>query len=551
MPPSDPPLLTATRAYLRLVDFARRPHDLAAAGGLTPERIAGMRARACGIDLLYATERVTPEVLAALAELAGETGAVDQFRQMLAGGVMNRIDGFESENRRVLHFATRHLFDDIPDRPGAVLPQDAVEAERRELERVAGFVAGIERGRVANARGEPFTDLVNVGIGGSDIGSRALYLALQPWRCPGRRVHFLSNVDPDDAARVLRLVDPARTLVNVVSKSGGTLETTANQRRLTHAYRSAGLDPARHFVCVTTPGSALDRSAEFREKFHMFDYVGGRFSVTSAAGTVALAFGLGMDVLRDVLRGAREMDLASLELDLRSNLPLLLALLGVWNRNLLGLPTLVILPYSQALSRFPAYVQELDMESNGKSVTRSGQAATWHTAPVVWGEVGTDAQHSFFQQLHQGEAVVPCEFIGFRESQFGEDLAVAGATGQQKLNANLLGQMLALAVGKSDANPNRRFPGNRPSLALIGQRLDPRMLGRLVALYQNKTAFQGFLWGVNSYDQEGVQLGKTLAGSLLPRMVPGSGSAGATDGGLERALLEAAGMLPEASGSKP
>lgn len=537
--PSGLPAFTSTRAHGLLEQLARRPHDLTGDGGLSAERIERMRARACGLDLLYAAQRVTPEVLGALTELARETEAVERFRDLMAGAISNRIEGHESENRRVLHFVSRHLFDDLPDRPEARLPADALAEARQEAEKLRRFLDDLERGRIGNARGEPFTDMINVGIGGSDLGPRALYLALQPWRFRDRKVHFLSNVDPDDAAQVLRQVPLSHTLVNVVSKSGATVETRANEQVLRRAFHQAGLDPAAHFVCVTAAGSPMDEAPGFREKFHMFDYIGGRYSATSVVGGVSLGFGLGFDAFRELLRGAREMDLASLDLDLKTNLPLLMALLGVWNRNFLGMPTLAVLPYSQALSRFTAHLQQLDMESNGKSITRNGDPVAWDTAPVVWGEPGTNGQHAFFQLLHQSRTVVPCEFIGFRENQYSEDMAVDGSTGQQKLIANLLAQVLALAVGQTSPNPNRSFPGNRPSLVLIGQRVDPHTVGRLLALYENKVAYQGFIWGINSFDQEGVQLGKVLAGRLLPRLVK---PAGGRDGSIERALLKAAGM---------
>jgi glucose-6-phosphate isomerase len=543
--PPQPASFAATAAFRRLSELARRPHDLTAPGGFSPARIAQMRAGACELDVLYAAQRVSPDIMAALADLAREMGAVERFREMVQGAVINRIEGHPSENRRVLHCAARHLFDELPDRPEARLPADAVAEARKEAARLARFLEGVDRGTVGNARGEPFTEMINVGIGGSDLGPRALYVALQPWRKDGRRVHFVSNVDPDDPAHVLREAHLERTLVNVVSKSGSTLETRTDETLLRHAYVRAGLDPSVHFVCVTSPGSPLDASAQYREKFHTFDYVGGRYSATSAVGGVSLGFGLGWPAFEEFLRGAREMDLASQDLNLETNLPLLLALLGVWNRNFLGLETLAVIPYSQALSRFVAHLQQLDMESNGKSVTRAGQPVQSGTGPVVWGEPGTNSQHAFFQLLHQGPGVVPCEFLGFRESQYGEDLEVDGTTSQHKLLANLLAQVIALATGKPDANPNRRFPGNRPSTVILGQRLTPRVLGRLLALYENKVAYQGFLWGINSFDQEGVELGKVVAKRVLPLLTSGAAPApsGAPES-IETALLRAARILP-------
>jgi len=537
--------VSSTVAWRRLTELARHPHDLTAPGGFSPERIAKLRAQACGLDILYAAQRVTPEVLVALTDLARETNVIERFRDLLRGAISNRIEGYPSENRRVLHFANRHLFDDLPDRADVRMPQDAVDDSRREMVRLAKFLEGVEQGTVTNAKGEPFNELINLGVGGSALGPRAIYLALQPWRYRDRRVHFVSNLDPDDAAATLRQAHLPRTLVTVVSKSGSTQETRTNEALLRDAYRRAGLDPNVHFTCVTAVGSPLDKEPSYREKFHMFDYVGGRYSPTSVVGGVSLGFGLGFSAFEDLLRGAREMDLASLDLDLGANLPLLMALLGIWNRNFLGADTLAVIPYSQALSRFVAHLQQLDMESNGKSITTAGVPVAWGTGPVVWGEPGTNGQHAFFQLIHQGPGLIPCEFIGFRESQYEEDEVIDGSTNQQKLLANLFGQVLALAVGKPDTNPNKRFAGNRPTLTILGDRLTPRMMGRLLAMYENKVAYQGLVWGINSFDQEGVELGKRLTLRVLPHLAQSHADSGAGSDAVERALLRAARLLPD------
>jgi glucose-6-phosphate isomerase len=536
------------QAHAELARLAARPFDLTAPGALTSDRLRALRASGAGYDLLYGTQRVDEAALAALRALAREADAAGQFRRLMAGEVMNRIEGHESENRPVQHFASRNAFDDLPDPFDIGAARPAVALAREQLERLRVFLAELDSGGAANAQREPFTDLVHIGIGGSDLGPRALYLALQPWRQGGRRVHFISNVDPDDAAQALRGLDLSRTLVNVVSKSGSTLETLTNETLARRAFTEAGLKPERHFLCVTGRGSPMDNPARYRATFHMFDSIGGRYSATSMVGGVCLGFGLGFAAFQELLRGAREMDLASLAPEPSANLPLLAALLGIWNRDFLGLPTLAVLPYSQALVRFAAHLQQLDMESNGKAVTKQGEAAEFDTGPVVWGEPGTNGQHAFYQLIHQSRTVVPCEFIGFRESQFGNDVTVQGTTSQQKLLANLFAQVIALATGKNDANPNRRFPGNRPSLLLMGQRLTPRALGALLAFYENKVAYQGLIWNINSFDQEGVQLGKVLATRILGQFQranaggkpPGKPPAGAQDDPLGRALLEAA-----------
>lgn len=267
----------------------------------------------------------------------------------------------------------------------------------------------------------------------------------------------------------------------------------------------------------------MDNPEQYLRSFYMFDSIGGRYSSTSMVGAVMLGFALGFAQVEDFLAGAACMDVAAEESGIDRNLPLLLALLGVWNHTFLGCPTVAVLPYSQALHRFTAHLQQCDMESNGKSVTRYGEPVTVKTGPILWGEPGTNGQHAFYQLLHQGTEIVPVEFIGFRHSQYGEDLESGGSTSQQKLLANLLAQSLALAMGQENANPNRRFPGNRPNLILLADRLTPKVMGALLALYEAKIVFQGFCWNINSFDQEGVQLGKVLAGRIL--MMMGAGRA--------------------------
>ncbi len=505
----------STGAFKELQKLAGAPYDLTKDGALTPGRIAEFQASACGFDLLYATQRIGGEVMAALQKLVEETGAQAQFRQLMAGEVMNRIAGHESEERQVLHFASRNVFDDLPDPMDTSQAAEAVANARRELDKLKAFLEQVESGALANGAGEPFTDLVNVGIGGSDLGPKALYMAVLPFSKGGRRVHFISNVDPDDTAQVLGGLNLSRTLINVVSKSGSTLETLTNETLCRSAYEKAGLDPLKHFLCVTGQGSPMDNPERYRSTFYMFDYIGGRYAATSMVGAVLLGFAIGYGGLSDILRGAREMDLAALNTDLAANPPLLAALLGIWNRNFLGLPTVAVLPYSQGLIRFAAHLQQLDMESNGKGITRRGETVAADTGPIVWGEPGTNGQHAFYQLIHQSRTVVSCEFIGFRENQYGEDLQVQETTSQQKLLANLLAQSIALATGQRSDNPNKYFPGNRPNSVLIADRLTPYALGALLAYYEAKVAYQGLIWNINSFDQEGVQLGKLLANNLI------------------------------------
>jgi glucose-6-phosphate isomerase len=434
---------------------------------------------------------------------------------------MNRIEGHESENRQVLHFATRDVFADLPDPNPSPGTADAVKRAKGELAKLETFLGDLEQGRLKNAEGKSFTDLVNVGIGGSDLGPKALYMAVLPYRLKDRRVHYVSNVDPDDAAQTLQTLDLSRTLVNVVSKSGATLETLTNETLVREAFLKKGLTPEKQFVCVTGEGSPMDNPARYLRSFYMFDYIGGRYSATSMVGGVSLGFALGYAQFRDILRGAREMDLCALNADPNKNLPLLGALLGLWNRTFLGHHTLAVLPYSNGLVRFAAHLQQLDMESNGKGIDRDGKFTEYATGPIVWGEPGTNGQHAFYQLIHQSRTVVPCEFIGFRQSQYGQDIDVKGTTSQQKLLANLLAQSLGLAGGQKSDNPNKFFPGNRPNSVLIADKLTPKTLGALLAYYENKVAYQGLIWNINSFDQEGVQLGKLLANKLIDHLTPG------------------------------
>ena len=495
--------------YEKLTKLARNPFDLTAAGGLSPKRIADFKCSAAGFDLLYGTQRLDQAVMDGLQQLADQANAVDMFLAMKKGAVINRIDGYESENRQVLHTACRDVFSDKPYNPAA-----AGQAQE-QLAKLQTFLADLESGLLTNEQGEPFTDYVNIGIGGSDLGPRAVYVALQAFGLPERRVHFIANVDPDDAAAVLDGLDLSRTLVGVVSKSGSTLETLTNEELARTAFIKSGLEPGRHFLAVTGQGSPLDNPDRYLRYFYMYDYIGGRYSATSMVGAVMLGFGLGYDAFIEILRGANDMDLAAEQKNIRDNPALLLALLGIWNHNFLGHQTVAVLPYSQALLRFPAHLQQCDMESNGKSVTRQGDRPAYLTGPIVWGEPGTNGQHAFYQLIHQGTTVVPAEFIGFRDSQYAEDIVIEGTTSQEKLLANLLAQSMALASGQQNDNPNRSFSGNRPSSLLLADRLTPYTMGGLLALYEAKIVFQGFIWNINSFDQEGVQLGKVLANRLL------------------------------------
>jgi len=504
--------LLQTAAGKRLQALASSPYDLTVEGALPGQRLGEYICETDGLKLCYGLQRVDDQVLAELQALSIELDLVPQFKRMRRGALCNRIEGYESENRQVLHTASRDLFVQEPAEPAATA------MARREMVKLKQFLEDIDAGTICNAQGEKFKTMIHLGIGGSDLGPRAMYEALQAYALPGRKVRFIANVDPDDAAKVLREVDLETTLVNIVSKSGTTLETLTNETIVRELLAARGLDPSRHCLAVTGERSPMDDPAKYLRSFYMQDYIGGRYSSSSMVGAVMLAFALGYEQFEAFLRGANTVDIGAESANIRDNIPLLMALLGIWNHNFLGYPTVAILPYSQALHRFPAHLQQCDMESNGKSIDRQGRSVDYKTGPIIWGEPGTNGQHSFYQLLHQGTEIVPAEFIGFRQSQYGEDLVVSGSTSQQKLQANLYAQMVAMAQGQKAANPNRCFPGNRPSLLLLAEKLTPTVMGALLATYEAKIVYQGFAWNINSFDQEGVQLGKALAKDFLDAM---------------------------------
>lgn len=499
------PQFTRYKAYQTLFRLAEHPLDMTQEGALTPERLSTLVAGACGYKFLYGTERVTPDVMRALKQLADEAHAIDKMRAMQAGEVVNFIEGYPSDNRAVLHTALRDFFKDPNP---AAKAKEAAELAHHELTKLKRFLDQIEQSH-------RFTDLVSVAIGGSDLGPKALYLSLEHLRRPNHRVHFISNIDPDAVAEVLRDLDLAKTLVVVVSKSGTTLETVTNESFLRQKFIAKGLKPEEHFVSVTQKGSPMDNTEHYLQSFHMWDYVGGRFSGTSMGGALTLAFAYGYPVLWELLEGASAMDKVACQDDLKVNLPLLGALLDIWNHNFLGHPTLAFVPYSEALHRFPAHIQQVVMESNGKRIDRRGLPLDFDSGPIVWGEPGSSAQHSFYQLIHQGTDPVPLELVGFKESTYGVDTSVQETTSQQKLLSNLFAQTLALAVGQRSDNPNKVFPGNRPSHILLAKKLTPYTLGSLFAYVEHKVVFEGFIWDINSFDQEGVQLGKVLANKVL------------------------------------
>ncbi len=471
------------------------------------------------LDYNYSAKQIDDHIISALQTLADEQQLLDKYKAIAAGEFMN-----SGEQRRVLHHLTRGQLLDQVIHEGKNLRRFYVQQQQR----IADFSAKIHGGTAAGQTGKPFRSVVQVGIGGSDLGPRALYLALLNHIESSRietgslgrglklKAHFISNVDPDDAAEILRTIDPATTLFILVSKSGTTQETLANEALVLSCLKKAGIANAKkHIVCVTSETSPLAKDPDYLESFFIDDFIGGRYSSCSAVGGTLLSLAFGADVFTELLEGAHAADQVALETDARKNPALMDALAGVWERNFQNLPSTAVLPYSQALSRFPAHLQQMDMESNGKRINRNAQAVNYETGPVIFGEPGTNGQHSFYQLLHQGSDIIPLQFIGFNESQDGLDLTWQGSGSQQKLNANLAAQIIAFAKGKDSDDPNKSFPGERPSSLLFSQRLTPRVLGALLAHFENKIMFQGLIWNINSFDQEGVQLGKILTKQVL------------------------------------
>lgn len=492
-----------------------------------PERFA--RCSLVFEDLVFdfSKQLVRTETLELLCALARAADLESWRARMFAGAHIN-----STEDRAALHVALRHRG------PEPILcdGRDVMPEVRAELAKMRAFAEAVRSGAVRGARGHSFSDVVNIGIGGSDLGPQMVCRALAHLAPPDLRVHFVSNVDGAHLSPLLARLDPARTLFIVASKTFTTQETMQNAASA-RAWLTAALGEeaiAQHFVAVSTNAQAVRSFGIPPERsFGFWDWVGGRFSLWSAIG-LPIALLLGFARFEELLEGAHSMDRHFATAPLARNLPVVHALLAVWNRDLLGFSTRAVLPYDQRLERLPAFLQQLEMESNGKRVRRDGQPVGRPTCPIVWGEVGTNGQHAFFQLLHQGTEIVPCEFIAC----VNPDHHLPGH--HEKLLANLLAQTQALAFGRTEAEArealakagvrgerlellarHRTFPGNRPSSTILLDRLTPRALGRLIALFEHSVFVQGVLWEINSFDQWGVELGKELAARLLPALEGG------------------------------
>jgi glucose-6-phosphate isomerase len=499
-----------TAAYKQLTDYAASSgFDFKAA--LDANRVQQCQApMAGGLNFSWAAKAVDDGVIKLLGALAAEQELVAKYKALLDGDVINT-----GEKRKVLH----QLLRGEQGQPVVENGKNIGEFYRKELQRFCDFADAVHAGKFKGSTGKLFSTVVQIGIGGSDLGPRAMYLALENWAITeGKKkldAKFISNVDPDDASAIIASVPLEQSLFVLVSKSGTTQETLANELFVKDKLKKAGLDSAKHMVAVTSETSPLANNPAYLDSFYIDDYIGGRYSSSSGVGGCVLSLAFGPQVFKDFLSGAAEADKLALDCNILKNAALLDALIGVWERNFLNYPYTAVLPYSQALSRFPAHLQQLDVESNGKQVNRDGQPISYNTGPVVFGEPGTNGQHSFYQLLHQGTSPVPLQFIGFTESQKGDDVSVDGSVSQTKLKANLVAQIVAFAKGQSDSNLNKNFPGGRPSSLIYGKKLTPSALGSLLAHFENKVMFQGFVWNINSFDQEGVQLGKILTKKVL------------------------------------
>ncbi|UIF90715.1 glucose-6-phosphate isomerase [Cupriavidus sp. UYPR2.512] len=485
-------------------------------------------AEACGLTLDYAKNRITGETLALLFTLAGQAGVAERRDAMFCGEPVNT-----TEHRAALHIALRAYPEDGYRALGVPVGAD-VAAVLAQIERFAGAVRS---GAWTGSDGRAITDIVNIGIGGSDLGPRMVCRALAGAQTTGPRMHFVANVDGSDLARTLSGLDAATTLVIVCSKTFTTLETMANACTARDWFRQQGVTRAglaRHFVAVSTNRDAV---AEFgidpANMFPFWDWVGGRFSLWSAVG-LSIAVAIGFERFRQLLDGARAMDLHFASASPERNLPMILGLLDVWYRSFLGAGSRCVAPYCEPLELLPAFLQQLEMESNGKSVRLDGGALDAGSAAVVWGTTGTNGQHAYFQMMHQGSQLVPVDFIATLEpvsdlpGHHTKLLANCFAQGEALLRGRTADEVRAEGVGDEALVPHLVFEGNRPSNTLLLQRLDPYHLGALLALSEHRTLVQGALWQINSFDQWGVELGKKLA-APIQRELEGTAAAAAHD----------------------
>jgi len=482
------------------------------------ERAERLKVEAMGILFDFSKNRVDQETLDLLFALARASGLEERRDKMFRGERIN-----VAEERAVLHVALRAPADEVIEFDG----ENVVPAVHEVLDRMATFATSVRDHSWKGHTGKPIRNVVNIGIGGSDLGPQMAYDALKHYSDRDLTLRFVSNVDGTDFYEKTQDLDPSETLFIVCSKTFTTLETMSNATTAREwLLKGLGGDEsavAKHFVAVSTNAEKVsDFGIDTSNMFGFWDWVGGRYSMDSAIG-LSTMLAVGPDSFREMLAGFHEMDEHFRTAPLERNLPVILGLLGVWYNNFFGTQTVAILPYDQYLDRFSAYLQQLEMESNGKHVTLEGKRVEWQTCPIIWGQPGTNGQHAFYQMIHQGTKLIPCDFIGFCKSlnHVGDH--------QDLLLANMIAQTEALALGKTleevEAEgvpawlaPHKEFDGNRPTNTLLCDELTPRMLGKLIALYEHKVFTQGTIWGINSFDQWGVELGKVLAKNIIPQL---------------------------------
>lgn len=471
----------------------------------TPNRLKENSLSGGGLFYDFSRQRINGKTRLLLLELAAERQLARSFAAMMCGEKVNT-----TEQRAALHTACRS-FSQSPILLDGIDVLDKIRQVRNQMRR---FSEQVRAGHITGSTGKPFRHVVVIGIGGSYLGTQFVSTALADQADGKIQLHYLSNVDINNFGRIVSGIDPETTLWIVISKSYTTAETLANARQAATYMEAQGLDFAKHLVTVTSKGSPGDdpTANPALQSFHMFDFIGGRYSVSSAVGGVPLSLYLGYDCFERFLKGAEEMDRHAADAPAAGNLPMTAALIAVWNNNFLGYPAQAIIPYATPLSKLAPHVQQLNMESNGKCTSIDGQRLSIDTGMLIFGEPGTNAQHSFFQLAHQGRPF-PIDFIGVIHPRYAQfDARSRGVSNHQELWANLIAQPAALAEGRTSEDAARFFPGNRPSATILLQDLSPENIGRLLAFYEARTVFESFVWGTNAFDQFGVELGKNLAG---------------------------------------
>lgn len=490
-----------------------------------PDRFANFSVEEDQLLVDFSKQFIQFETLNLFKELSEECHLKEAINSYFGGDAINR-----TENRAVLHTALRNF----SDNPVLVNGEDVMPQIRKVLNKIKHFSKGIIEGTWKGYTGKPITDVVNIGIGGSDLGPKMVYEALKFYRHGNLKAHFVSNVDGTDLAETLKLVHHESTLFIIASKTFTTQETMTNAHSARDWFLSAAGDEAhiaKHFVAVSTQADKVSAfGIDTENMFEFWDWVGGRYSVWGAIG-LPVACTLGFEHFEQLLKGAEATDIHFQNKPFSENIPVLMAWIGIWNRNFLKAESYAVLPYDQYLHRFPAYLQQADMESNGKSTDRNGDKISYETGPIVWGEPGTNGQHAFYQLIHQGSSLIPCDFMAFANSHHSL------SDHHQKLISNFFAQPEALMNGKSeeviidelkkqglhtsaifDLAPFKEFQGNKPTTSILMDKLTPFNLGRLIAIYEHKIFVQGVLWNIYSFDQFGVELGKVLANNILPEL---------------------------------